>query len=181
MLNNQQTRAVATKRLLRDLREWKNCAHEATSITAEPLENNIFEWHVNFVPDDGPLTGIIFHLIINFPDNYPLKKPEVTLCNYLNHPNVFRSGVYGSTQYNGYWICLDMIKDHGWSAAYSVTSILFQLLSFLITKKAPQDHGGDKYITHASYDIQKMRQKSKSFHCKKCKHNNYAPYPALHE
>eukprot|EP01084_Bolivina_argentea_P216471 367763_1 len=141
-----QSKSAATKRLLRDLREWKNCCHLAKCISAAPLENDIFEWHINFIPDDGPLKDIIFHLVMRFPDNYPLHHPYVTLKNYLNHPNVFITGDYGHHTKcgTGYWICLDMIKCSNWSAAYSVSSILMQLLSFLITAKAPQEYGEDK-------------------------------------
>eukprot|EP01084_Bolivina_argentea_P153481 267613_1 len=164
----------ASKRLMRDWREWKNCAHEAKSITAAPLESNLFEWHCNFCTDTGPLKGIIFHLMIEFPDRYPLNPPTVTVCNKIHHPNVFCN--YGGQ--GGYYICLDMLNT-GWSAAYSVTSLLFQLLSFLITDKAPQDDGMDQEITYSTLEISDMMSTSKNYSCKKCTHSFKNPFPSL--
>ena len=77
------SKAAAMKRLMRDLREWKLCCHQAPTITAAPLEKDLFEWHVNFCPQDGPLEDICFHLILNFPKNYPLSQPRVAVKNCM--------------------------------------------------------------------------------------------------
>ena len=99
-------------------------------------------------------------------------------CNYLKHPNVFKSGVYGHTKSNkGYWICLDMIKEHtrsqkykGWTSAYSVISILLQLQSFLIGDKVEQDSGRivllKDYLTKDS--MQQIVDESNKFKCNRC-------------
>eukprot|EP01084_Bolivina_argentea_P118959 211002_1 len=163
----EKPKSVATHRLLRDLREWKNCSHQASSISAAPLDGNIFEWHVNFIPEYGALKGIIFHLKIIFPQTYPLSAPNALICNYLHHPNVV-----------GKVICLDMIQ-HNWSAAYSVSSLLFQLLSFLITKRAPQARGQMKRIRHTTQQIKQMQTESINFKCDKCPHTYNNPWPLL--
>ena len=106
--------------------------------SARPVEDDIFTWHINLRPDDGPLSGAVFHLIATFPDDYPCSPPTIELMNELVHPNVF-----------GSHICLDMLKrEHattpyaGWTSAYSVASILLQLQSFLFAENVPQDDGG---------------------------------------
>ena len=43
-------RKVALARLRRDLLEWERS--DIGSIAAKPLENNIFEWHVNICPNE---------------------------------------------------------------------------------------------------------------------------------
>ena len=54
----------AHQRLLLDLKEVQTTpAADLDGISASPLENNIFEWHVNLFVDDHPL-----HLIMNFDE-----------------------------------------------------------------------------------------------------------------
>merc|ERR1712228_1047753 len=53
-----------------------------------------------------------------------------------------------------------------------------QLLSFLITAKAPQDYGGDVNVTHSHAEIQKMKIQSMQFQCDGCNHKFSKPYPA---
>ena len=88
----------ATTRLLRDLRELERDDTIRTA-SARPVEDDIFTWHINLRPDDGPLSGAVFHLIATFPDDYPCSPPTIELMNELVHPNVF-----------GSHICLDMLK-----------------------------------------------------------------------
>eukprot|EP01083_Nonionella_stella_P256723 879549_1 len=103
----------STRRILRDLKQWKECSSEVPTINASPLPNDIYEWHANMTAKEGPLKGIKFHLIINFPTNYPYCPPSIELCSYLKHPNVFKTGIHGYTKSNkGYWLCLDMLKEY---------------------------------------------------------------------
>jgi len=92
-----------------------------------PLENNLYEWHANIVSPKLP--GVFFHFIIHFPLNYPDKAPKVRNCTNIRHPNVF-----------GDYICLDLLTMsletqktpyRGWTSAYTVSSLLVQLQSFL--------------------------------------------------
>lgn len=63
---------------------------------------------------------------MDFPTNYPVNPPTITLMTDIPHPNVF-----------GKDLCLDMLKKtkgekwEGWTTAYTVESILIQLQSFL--------------------------------------------------
>ena len=106
-----------------------------------------------------------------FPDNYPLNPPTCRLSNLLRHPNVFDEG-------EDYYICLDMLNT-GWSAAYSISSVLLQLLSFLITDKAPQEYGDEEEVIHSEHDIKEMTKSSHSFVCSKCKHSFKEPFPPI--
>lgn len=127
-------------------RDWKELEQEKeflSTIAALPT-SNILVWHCNLRPDYGPFAGTIFHLILKFPENYPHSPPDVELCTYLNHPNVF-----GGWREEGYTLCLDMIKEYytdvpytGWTSAYSILSLLLQLQSFLFAENIPQDWGG---------------------------------------
>jgi ubiquitin-conjugating enzyme E2 G2 len=87
----QNNVSSATKRLLHDLRELQS--HPFDTITAAPLEHDLFTWHANMHSDPpSPLAGIVFHFTLKFPPDYPLSPPYVQPVTYLPHPNVFESG-----------------------------------------------------------------------------------------
>lgn len=101
-------------------------------VSATPIDDSIFIWHANLkAPSDSVYYGGVFHLQMNFPQDYPVNPPSVTLLGYaLDHPNVFGSK-----------LCLDMLEKtkggawyEGWNSAYTVESILIQLQSFLFDK-----------------------------------------------
>lgn len=118
----------ATKRLMRDLSQIKK--EPLPGISALPLEHDLFTWHCNIMgPKDTPWEGGIFHIVMNFDQNYPNSPPTLTLCTRIEHPNVV-----------GNRVCLDMLekrestdvsKYEGWSSAYTVQSVLIQLQAFL--------------------------------------------------
>ena len=169
-------------RLMRDLKDWIKSKDEFPCINAVPLDENIFEWHCNICPDSGDFKNVIFHLIMYFDEEYPVLPPKVKLCTSIPHPNVF-----------GEWICLDMIKRdgdngykndkkyQGWTPAYSVTSILMQLESFLFSQSSvdQMNHGGinvDRSFDPVNFQWTYM-PKIKKFVCDKCKHCYKKPFP----
>jgi len=127
----------AQKRLLRDLKELQN--HPLIGIGAIPEDKNIFVWHVNMRSNDGIYSQIYVHLIITFNQDYPKSPPKVHKCTPISHPNIF-----------GSYIFLDMLtqyaKDHsyrGWSSAYTISSLLMQLQSFIFAEgNIDQQYGG---------------------------------------
>jgi ubiquitin-conjugating enzyme E2 D len=132
-------RDAAVARLQRDLRELDR--EPIAGVAAFPLERDLLEWHCTITPPDGPYHGVIFHVVLNFPERYPMVPPRASLMTSIPHPNVFPSG--GSSPP---WICLDLLKETsvttpflGWSSSYSVGSILMQLSAFLFDANVPQD------------------------------------------
>lgn len=73
------------------------------AVGAAPLEENIYEWHVNMRCPG--YDGALFHFIIKFPPTYPARPPTVDLCTHLPHPNVF-PGKFGKRNH----ICLDILE-----------------------------------------------------------------------
>jgi len=170
----------AIKRLTKDYLEYQANSDEFTLISAEPLENDLFEWHVNICAPDGPYANLPLHFILNFPQNYPAAPPKVKLCTRIEHPNVFEN--WGD---NGAWICLDMLKQYtvktkyeGWSSVYTLTSILLQLQSFLFSENVPQDYGSGKSLSYGNYDVCSSLNRIKSFKCS-CGHTHDRPKPRL--
>jgi ubiquitin-protein ligase len=166
-------RQRALKRLQRDLTELERA--DLTSIAAQPLDRNFFEWHVNIKATEGPYVGVYIHLVLNFPNSYPRDPPKVKICTPIQHPNVF-----------GGWICLSMLRQEtgsvpyeGWSGAYSATSVLMQLQSFLFAENIDQDGGYTAKARTASWAVKGSRSACTSFYCTKCSHSHSTPWPPI--
>lgn len=175
-LSKKQMRAIATRRLKRDLIELRQQKDTLLCISAVPTDDNLFEWHANIKPHDGVYSGVFFHLILTFPDDYPNKPPNVRICTPLVHPNVF-----------GGFICLSMLRPHtgnvpyeGWSAAYSITSVLMQLQSFLFADNIDQDGGYQVKAYRSSSHIARTMATCKSFTCH-CGHSHTTPFPEVQD
>ena len=67
MSNLKQKHAI--KRLMQDLKELQN--EPVENVSAQPLENNMLEWHCNF-----RFENTVYHLILFFPDTYPFVSPS---------------------------------------------------------------------------------------------------------
>eukprot|EP00931_Biecheleriopsis_adriatica_P009031 TRINITY_DN110144_c0_g1_i1.p1 TRINITY_DN110144_c0_g1~~TRINITY_DN110144_c0_g1_i1.p1 ORF type:complete len:962 (+),score=202.17 TRINITY_DN110144_c0_g1_i1:39-2888(+) len=171
---------AAQRRLLRDLAEVQREPSELVS--ALPLENNLFEWHANLRPSSGPLAGIVFHVRITFPRNYPDSPPNLIFpmkeIPSFVHPNLYPFG-----------LCLDILSSFvgsrdqhaGWSPAYSVRTLLLQLQSFLFEfDRAPQDHGGHYSCNHYTPKrIAQVRAEAAKFTCRACGHCHHRNFPFL--
>ncbi|EFC44394.1 predicted protein, partial [Naegleria gruberi] len=118
----------AAKRLLEDLKQL-NRQSELKYISAQPLSNNLFEWHCNLYGNEESMyKECCYHFIIKFPKDYPHNPPQIEACSDLLHPQVYNRKV-----------CLELTQQKegteenadGWSCSYTVFSILMQLQSFL--------------------------------------------------
>eukprot|EP00753_Platysulcus_tardus_P003421 PLAT12454.12.p1 GENE.PLAT12454.12~~PLAT12454.12.p1 ORF type:complete len:976 (-),score=421.42 PLAT12454.12:106-3033(-) len=171
----------AIRRLHRDLLELAR--EPLPTVTAAPSGDDLSCWCANLAPSSGPYAGCVVHLRLKFPYDYPQRAPTVTLCADMQHPNVFgRFSPPDSVPY----ICLDLLKPttgtpySGWSTAYSISSILLQLQSFLLADSLiPQDYGGSRraYVSEAA--VARLRSHCDSFVCEVCGHRPGMPYPAL--
>ncbi len=195
----------ATKRLLRDFDEIKGFPLE--TVSAAPLENDLFTWHANVCGVDGTAYATaVIHLELRFSALYPNEPPSLLVLSPvpLPHPHV-----------HGDRLCLDLLSDFrgffqrsgsaardalhtGWSPAYSVLSILLQLQAFLLEldddEEAPgsgsdegegDGEGGEKGaggLERILVSIPAAVRASRRFSCPKCPHR--APdrmWPALNE
>jgi len=124
----------SARRLQKDLKELEDQEVPIVGVSARPLSNSIYTWHGNLRgPEGTPFEGGVFHIEIVFPMNYPIDPPAIKLFTPVPHPNVF-----GTT------ICLDILDKsnrqiyQGWTTAYTVSTILLQLQSFLF-EQIPTD------------------------------------------
>jgi ubiquitin-protein ligase len=194
---------LASKRLMRDYIELQKDAKKL-NLSASPLEDNLFEWHVNICPESGRYQGIIIHCILKFTENYPTDPPEVILSTGIPHSNIIkRDG-------NDYFLCLDMLKNFfwmdggtdenmiysGWSSSYTVKILMMQLQTFLfddyienydgkikhtLYQMAPEEGGGNRKKDTIKISIENAFRDAKNFKCNKCGHCWNSPKPELHK
>jgi len=92
-------------------------------IKAKPLESDILEWHYVITgPPDSPYYNGEYHGVLLFPPDFPYKPPSIKMYT----PN----GRFRTDRK----ICLSMTNYHpeNWSAAWTVSTILTGLLSFML-------------------------------------------------
>ncbi|XP_049843951.1 ubiquitin-conjugating enzyme E2 J2 [Schistocerca gregaria] len=113
----------ATQRLKQDYLRLKK--DPVPYVVAEPLPANILEWHYAVTgPEGTPYEGGIYHGKLVFPREFPFKPPSI----YMTTPN-------GRFKTNTR-LCLSISDFHpdSWNPAWSVSTILTGLLSFMIEK-----------------------------------------------
>jgi ubiquitin-protein ligase len=170
----------AAKRLLRDQLELKRNANQLANIAAAPLEGNIMVWHCNLRREEGKLAGIILHLELCFPPDYPASAPKVVVCTNLPHPNVHRTTAGSS----GFELCCDMLGNcadnanmggtyHGWSTSYSVLSVIMQLQAFLLDSDLMY-----AYNTSGT-TIEAALEHARNYTCSASGHTYDKPWPAF--
>ena len=163
MAVNQQRKA-AIRRLMTDLEELNNSP--VASVSATPLDTDIFEWHCNFNNQ-----GIIYHLILFFPDNYPYKSPS---AEFMPPGFRFNSGATKQGK-KGTQICLSIFSDFehfhtewageksvGWSPGYTIQTVLMNLVAFMADESS-----------NASYN----KTLAQRFVCTDCGHSTSKPFP----
>lgn len=157
---------------------------EAALVSIEPLEHNIMEWHGNLKPVPGSVydrPGLLFHFRLDFPEDYPASSPRLTLCHRFKSAHTYHASAWGGR--DGYLLCLDLLEadwipdfghsredqGFGWSAGYSVLSILLNLISFMF------DSEETRRVT--SQDVDAMEEEARGFRCT-CGHTHRMSWPA---
>ncbi|KAH3759897.1 Histidine kinase A [Pelomyxa schiedti] len=163
----------AKKRLLLELKQLNACDYPYVS--ACPLEHNLFVWHANLVGvEETPYANFIFHIELEFPQDYPASPPNAKLLNPIPHPHV-----------HGGRICMNLLGDYGgyfkrtsgsngWSNAYTVEQILLQLQTFLFCFE-DADTGTFSYNKHSP----QLLNKANEFACPICPHKPGSPHPPI--
>lgn len=169
---------LCMKRLMKDVRECYTSPLPYV-VGRPPYENNIREWHCNITSTHGEYQGIVFHLKLEFPVDYPTQAPTLTMLTPIPHPNVF-----------GKRLCLDMLWNYGedeereryrgWSSGYTAQSILIQLQSFLFDGAFKRYEGPANQLTwwqkwHNAW-IDSTKKEARKAKCE-CGHRGRHPMP----
>ncbi|CAB4446660.1 unnamed protein product [Rhizophagus irregularis] len=153
-------RSPAVKRLLQEARELQQ--DKCNDYTAQPLEDNLFEWH--FVirgPDGTEFEGGRYHGRILLPSEYPFKPPNLMLMT----PN-------GRFELNKK-ICLSITGYHPeyWLPAWGIRTVLLGLLGFMTTKS----NGAIGGIDYTESERKILAQRSRNWKCPTLKNDPDMP------
>ncbi|CAF0760386.1 unnamed protein product [Adineta steineri] len=112
---------MAIRRLQQDFRQLLK--NKVEGIDASPSSENFFMWNaIMFGPEESVYEGGAFQLQFLFPDDYPLRPPQVRFTTKVFHPNVW---------WEDGRICVDILKD-GWTPSYDVLAILHSIRLLLV-------------------------------------------------
>ncbi|KAJ1735772.1 E2 ubiquitin-protein ligase peroxin 4 [Coemansia biformis] len=106
--------ASVTKRLLKELHDIRKEPSTAELASLGPVSDaDLLRWRaVLRGPRDTPYAGGFFELLIDIPEQYPIRPPTLTFATPVCHPNVhFDTGE----------ICLDILRTQ-WSPAWTLAS-----------------------------------------------------------
>lgn len=146
------SRSPAVKRLLREAAEL----HEPTrNYFAQPLEENLFEWHFTIRgPDDTPFANGIYHGRIVLPPEYPMKPPNVIFLTPNGRFEVHKK------------ICLSISGYHPetWRPSWSIRTALLALIGFMPT----HGNGAIGSLDYTDDERLKLANKSRTVDCDTC-------------
>ncbi|KAG0031265.1 hypothetical protein BGZ81_001554 [Podila clonocystis] len=120
---------MATKRLLKELRDMQ--ARQSPHFSATPVcpDTNLFVWRALIHgPKGSPYEGGLFPLSIRFPSDYPFRPPKVAFLVNIYHPGIDNHGRN----------CLDILDNICWSPAITIARML-QSLMVLLAEPVPDD------------------------------------------
>lgn len=140
------------KRLMREAAEL---ADPTEDYSANPLEDNLFEWHFTVRgPPNTEFEGGIYHGRIILPTDYPMKPPDIILLT----PN-------GRFEINKK-ICLSISGHHPetWQPSWSIRTALVALIAFMPTATI----GAIGSLNYSPEERQALAKKSRNWECDIC-------------
>ncbi|KAI1260394.1 hypothetical protein F5Y18DRAFT_420169 [Xylariaceae sp. FL1019] len=139
------------QRLLMDIKELVTKPYPR--IQLHPCEDDLTAACLVLSPEHYP----DLHLSIEFPDQYPIRAPRVTMDSCINHPNVF-----------GSYICAGILNtDEEYTSAYTLKAIAIQLLSFFDSESVEQQYGNPA-VNLADFQDATQKYLKDSFQCPDC-------------
>ena len=147
------TKSPTIKRILQESRELSLSSDP--SLTAAPLEANLFEWHFTIKgPPSSPYEQGIYHGRIVLPTTYPLRPPSFRFLTPSGRFEVNRE------------ICLSISGHHEetWQPAWGIRTALCAIRAFMASDAKGQIGGID--MNEESRRL--LAKQSRSFKCSGC-------------
>ena len=128
-------------------------------MSAGCIKDDYFKWNIVFEgPSDSLYEGGVFHAIMDFPGDYPLKPPEMKFVTKMWHPNIHEDGK----------VCISILHpaehdqfneqerlDEKWRPVLGVQEIILSVISMLnhpnTDSPANVDASVDKVLTQIEY------------------------------
>ncbi|KAI9557668.1 ubiquitin protein ligase [Daphnia sinensis] len=152
MENKYNMKSPAVKRLMR---EAKELSQPTAEYFAQPVEDNLFEWHFSVRgPADSDFEGGVYHGRISLPPEYPLKPPSIMLLTPNGRFEVNRK------------ICLSISGHHpeSWLPSWSIRTALLAIIGFMPSPGM----GAIASLDYSQEERQKLAKKSLEFVCPEC-------------
>jgi len=137
------------------MREAQELAEPTYDYFAQPLSDNLFEWHFTVRgPADSDYDGGVYHGRIVLPPDYPMKPPNIIV---LTPNGRFETGKK---------ICLSISGHHpeSWQPSWSIRTALLAIIGFMPT----QSQGTIGSLDYPPEERKKLAKKSGNFICPDC-------------
>ncbi|KAF2733866.1 UBC-like protein [Polyplosphaeria fusca] len=152
------TKNPTIKRILKEASELASNA--SPDFHAEPLEDNLFEWHFTLrgPPAPSPYDGGVYHGRIVLPPQYPLRPPSFRFLTPTGRFEVNRE------------ICLSISGHHEetWQPAWGIRTAMVAIRSFMDTDAKGQLGG----IECGPQIRKRMAGESGAYKCPVCARSN---------
>ncbi|RUS86359.1 hypothetical protein EGW08_005877 [Elysia chlorotica] len=152
MEGRYNTRSPAVKRLMREAQEL---SEPTDQYYAQPLEDNLFEWHFTVRgPADSDFQHGVYHGRIILPMDYPMKPPSIIWLT----PN-------GRFETNKK-ICLSISGHHpeSWQPSWSIRTALLAIIGFMPTRPG----GAIGSLDYTPEERKVLAKKSQDWKCPAC-------------
>lgn len=141
------------RRLLSELKKLRK--DPPSHFRAEPLEENIFEWHFTILgPEDSDFEGGVYHGKLKLPPEYPMKPPKIILLTPTGRWKI-------NTK-----ICLSISDFHPetWQPSWGIRTALTALRAFMPTP----GKGAIGSLDASSGARKVLAQRSEAWKCTQC-------------
>ncbi|VDL62040.1 unnamed protein product [Hymenolepis diminuta] len=152
LMTNYNLKSPAVKRLMREAQELSK---PTELYYAQPLEDNLFEWHFTIRgPEGSEFEGGIYHGQISLPTEYPMKPPNIMLLTPNGRFEQYRQ------------ICLSISGYHPetWCPSWSIRTALLAIIGFMPTSGA----GAIGSMSVPTEERKKLAVSSKNYVCDIC-------------
>eukprot|EP01135_Chromosphaera_perkinsii_P003409 Nk52_evm33s242 gene=Nk52_evmTU33s242 len=145
-------KSPSVKRILQECKELREPTEQ---YYAQPLEENLFEWHFTVRgPSETDFEGGFYHGRIILPTEYPFKPPSIIL---LTPNGRFEVGTK---------ICLSISAHHPefWQPSWSIRTVLLAIISFMPTK----GNGAIGSLDYTTKERKVLAARSLEWKCETC-------------
>ena len=138
------TKMNALKRIKEEYQEMiNNPISNINAIVGLLNPDNLFEWKIIMTgPKDSSYNGGIFLLIIQFPENYPERRPEVFFKTPIYHVNVNpRKAIWEGVEPLGH---ISISTLNWWKPDYRIRRVLCDIFALLYMANPDSPYGLDR-------------------------------------
>ena len=106
-------------------------------------ENDVTKWRVSLLgPKDTSYRGGLFYLSINFPNDYPVKPPEVCFITPIYHVNVNpKAPTFPGAESLGH-VCISTLN--WWKQEYTMREVLTNIFALFYLGNPDSPYGLDR-------------------------------------